>query len=215
LSLYSTLAVRLGRSGLFKSGRAEMWRNAAVFTARAGGKCRLFVHEFAEGRGRLVLFFPDEHSSAKTRFPFEEFVLAYAKRRALDGTVELMRFFVCPDCGDPVPDSYVKRLREKGKMEFNCPCGGTVSLAEPKERIHFRPKAGAMDQSTDGQRDFDAFVMSAKGETSTKSLQDWAGGEQVTLAIAFNDVVGSTARIGKARALVPEWSSGGGGGLQY
>jgi hypothetical protein len=88
----------------------------------------------------LIHFFPDEHSSAETRFHFEEFVLAHAKRRALDGTVELVRFFVCPDCGDPVPDSYVKRMREKGKMEFNCPCGGTVSLAEPKERIHFRSK---------------------------------------------------------------------------
>lgn len=52
-----------------------------------------------------------------------------------------------------------------------------------------------MDQSADGQRDFDAFVMSAKGETSTKSFQDWAGGEQVTLAIVFTDVVGSTAEL--------------------
>lgn len=49
---------------------------------------RLFLHEFAEGRGRLILFFPDEQSSAETRFRFEEFVLAHAKRRALDGTVE-------------------------------------------------------------------------------------------------------------------------------
>ena len=63
---------------MFTTGWAEMWRNAAVFTARAGGKCGLFLHEFAEGRGRLILFFPDEHSSAETRFHFEEFVLAHA-----------------------------------------------------------------------------------------------------------------------------------------
>ena len=56
-SLYATLAVRLGHSGLFTTGRTEMWRNAAVFTAKAGGKCGLFLHEFAEGRGRLILFF--------------------------------------------------------------------------------------------------------------------------------------------------------------
>jgi hypothetical protein len=87
-SLYSTLAVRLGRSGLLTTGRAEMRRNAAVFTAKAGGKCGLFLHEFAEGRGRLILFFPDEHSSAETRFHFEEFALAHARRRALDGTVD-------------------------------------------------------------------------------------------------------------------------------
>jgi class 3 adenylate cyclase len=111
--------------------------------------------------------------------------------------VEVVRFFVCPNCGDPVPDSYVKRLREKGKTAFDCPCGGTVSLAEPKERIHFRSEVAAMDRSADRQRDFDAFVMSAKGETSTRSFQDWAGGERVTLAIVFTDVVGSTA-LGEA-----------------
>ena len=191
-SLYSTLAVRLGHSGLFTTGRAEMWRNAAVFTARAGGKCGLFVNEFSEGRGRLILFF-DEHASIETKFHFEEYVLAHSKRRALDDSIGLVRFFVCPDCTEPVPDAYVKTLRSKGKMEFHCPCGGTVSLAEPKERIHFRSKVEAMDKSADGQRDFDAFVMSAKGETSTKSFQEWAGGEQVTLAIVFTDVVGSTA----------------------
>ena len=78
-SLSSTLAVRLGHSGLFTTGRAEMWRNATVFTATAGGKCGLFLHEFAEGRGRLILFFPNEHASAETRFHFEEFVLAHAR----------------------------------------------------------------------------------------------------------------------------------------
>jgi class 3 adenylate cyclase len=146
----------------------------------------------------LILFF-DEHASPETRFHFEEFVLAHAKRRALDDTVELVRFFVCPDCGDPVPDSYVKRLREKGKMAFDCPCGGTVSLAEPKERISFQSEVEAMDKSADQQRDFDAFVMSAKGETSTKSFQKWAGGDRVTLAIVFTDVVGSTALGEKLR----------------
>lgn len=66
-----------------------------------------------------------------------------------------------------------------------------MPLAEPKERIHFRSKVEAMEQSADGQWDFDAFVLSAKGETSTKSFQDWAGGGQG--AIAFTEVVGSTA----------------------
>ena len=55
-----------------------------------------------------------------------------------------------------------------------------------------------MDKSADGQRDFDAFVMSAKGETSTKSFQDWAGGEQG--AIVLTDVVGSAAPWGIPRS---------------
>jgi WD40 repeat protein/class 3 adenylate cyclase len=192
-SLYATLAVRLGHSGLFSTGRTEMWRNAAIFDARAGGKCGLFLHEFAEARGRLILFFPDEHASPETRFHFEEYVLAHTKRRALDQTAELVRFFVCPQCGDPVPDNYVKRLREKGAMAFDCPCGGTVPLTEPRERIRFASQVAAMDRTADRRRDFDAFVVSARGETSTKSFRDWAGGERVTLAIVFTDIVGSTA----------------------
>src|SRR5713226_9650320 len=136
-SLYSTLAVRLGHSGLFTAGRQEMWRNAAVFTAKAGGKCGLFLNEFADARGRLILFF-DEQASAETRFHFEEFVLAHANRRALDDSVSLVRFFVCDSCGDPVPDSYVKRLQARGDKVFGCPCGGIVPLVDPKERIHFR-----------------------------------------------------------------------------
>lgn len=191
-SLYSTLAVRLGHSGLFTVGRAEMWRNAAVFTARAGGKCGLFVHEFAEGRGRLILFF-DDAATAETRFHFEEYILAHTQRRSLDNSVELTRFFVCSSCGDPVPDTYVKRLRDRGSASFACPCGGNVSLAEPRERIHFPSVVEAMDQSADRHRDFDAFVMSAKGETTTTRFHQWAGGERVTLAITFTDVVGSTA----------------------
>ncbi len=191
-SLYATLAIRLGHSGLFTTGRTEMWRNAAIFTAKAGGKCGIFLHEFAEARGRLILFF-DEIASIETRFHFEEFILAHAKRRVLDGTIELVRFFICPECGEPVPDAYVKMRRAKGASTFDCPCGGEVSLVEPNERIHFQSEVEAMDRSADRQRDFEAFVMSAKGETSTRSFQEWAGGERVTLAIVFTDVVGSTA----------------------
>ena len=57
-----------------------MCRSAAAFTAMAGGKCGLFLHEFAERRGRLLLFFPDEHSSAETRFHFQEFVPAQSRQ---------------------------------------------------------------------------------------------------------------------------------------
>lgn len=195
-SLYSTLAVRLGHSGLFTTGRAEMWRNAAVFTAKAGGKCGLYLHEFAEARGRLVVFYDEVEGrspSDETRFHFEEFVLSHVQRRALDGTVNFVRFFVCENCGDPVPDSYVNRLRERGIQVFDCPCGSKVSLAEPKERLRYASKVVAMDRSADRQRDFEMFIESARGETSTPSFTAWAGDERVTLAIVFTDIVGSTA----------------------
>ena len=190
-SLYSTLVVRLGHSGLFTTTRVEMWRNAALFTSKAGGKCGIFLQEFAEARGRLILFF-DEHASKETRFHFEEFVLAHTKLRSLDGSMELLRFFVCSN-GHPVPDDYVKILLGQGKKEFPCPCGAVVPLIEPKECILFQSEVEAMDKSANHQRDFDVFVTSARGEISTKSFQKWAGGERVTLAIVFTDIVGSTA----------------------
>jgi WD40 repeat protein/class 3 adenylate cyclase len=192
-SLYSTLAVRLGHSGLFTTGRVEMWRNAALFTAEAGGKCGIYLNEFKEARGRLIIFFPDDGATDETRFHFEEFILAHTRKRALEGTVELVRFFICPDCVLPVPDAYVNLLKEKGENVFNCPCGGMVSLIAPRERIHYESEVETMEKSANRKRDDDAFVMSAMGETSTEDFQVWAGGERVTLAIVFTDVVGSTA----------------------
>ena len=195
-SLYATLAVRLGHSGLFSAARSEMWRNASLYTAKAGGKCGLYLHEFAEARGRLVVFY-DQHDgrgpSDETRFHFEEFVLAHVRPRALEGSVDLVRFFVCSVCGNPVPASYVALLRERGRMAFDCPCGATVSLAEPKERLQFPSRVEEMAQSADRQRDLETFVESARGETSTPSFRAWAGDDRVTLALVFTDVVGSTA----------------------
>ena len=189
-SLYATLAIRLGHSGLFTARRAEMWRNAALFTAKAGGKCGLFVNEFSEGRGRLILFY-DEQASHETRYHFEEYVLAHVARRSLQDSVELVRFFVCAN-GHPVPDDYVKLLRAQGKQAFDCPCGKKVPLAEPKERLQFKSAVEAMDEAADRQRDFESFVMSATGEASTHDFRAWAGGERVTLALVFTDVIGST-----------------------
>ena len=194
-SLYATLAVRLGHSGLFNTGRTEMWRNAAVFAAKAGGKCGLYLQEFAEARGRLLIFY-DQHlgrlPSDETRFHFEEFVVDHAKSHAIDGTLDLVRFFVCLNCGDPLPDSYVKRLSERGLKKFACPCGRNVSLEQPKDRLLYESKVKEMADSADKQRNIEMFVESARGETKTPSFMEWAGGERVTLAIVFTDIVGST-----------------------
>ena len=126
------------------------------------------MHEFAEGRGRL-----DSTQRRKD-----------AKTQRDGGRV----FFRRPGL---FADSSVLVLAFK----FLCAFGAFASLRY--RPICSRSKVEAMDRSADGQRDFDAFVMSAKGETSTKSFQEWAGGEQVTLAIVFTDVVGSTA-LGEA-----------------
>jgi WD40 repeat protein/class 3 adenylate cyclase/GTPase SAR1 family protein len=192
-SIYATLAVRLGHSQLFETARTEMWRNAVIFTARAGGKCGIFLQEFGEGRGRLLLFF--DGATEETRFHFEEYVLAHVDRRALYGSVQLVRLFVCGNCSTPVPDAYVELLRGQGKDLFSCPCGGAVVIADPKEMLarRYPSLVESMDQAADRQRDFEAFVLSANAETHSSRFVEWAGDERVTLAIVFTDVVDSTA----------------------
>jgi class 3 adenylate cyclase len=192
-SIYATLAVRLGHSQLFETARTEMWRNAVIFTARAGGKGGIYLQEFGEGRGRLLLFF--DRATEETRFHFEEYVVAHVSRRALEGTVQIIRLFVCGNCGTPVPDPYVEILRAQGKDFFSCPCGGSVVIVDPKETLarRYPSEVGSMDLAADRQRDFDAFVLSANAETRSWRFIEWAGDERVTLAIVFTDVVGSTA----------------------
>jgi len=192
-SIYATLAVRLGHSQLFETARTEMWRNAVIFTARAGGKCGIYLQELGEGRGRLLLFF--DGASEETRFHFEEYVLAHIGRRALYGTVQLSRLFVCGNCDTRVPDRYVEVLRSQGKDVFSCPCGGTVPIVDPKETLarRYPSQVESMDLAADRQRDFDAFVLSANAETHSSRFVEWAGDERVTLAIVFTDVVDSTA----------------------
>jgi len=192
-SIYATLAVRLGHSQLFETARTEMWRNAVIFTARAGGKCGIYLQEIGEGRGRLLLFF--EGATEETRFHFEEYVVAHVNRRALYESVQLVRLFVCSNCGTTVPNAYVELLREQGKDIFSCPCGGAVAIADPKELLSRRYPSliESMDQAADRQRDFETFVLSANAETHSSRFVEWAGDERVTLAIVFTDVVDSTA----------------------
>jgi class 3 adenylate cyclase/GTPase SAR1 family protein len=191
-SIYATLAVRLGHSQFFETARTEMWRNAVLFTARAGGKCGIYLQELGEGQGRLLLFF--DGASEETRFHFEEYVSAHVARRALYGTVQIVRLFVCGKCGTPVPDPYVMALRSQGKDVFSCPCGGIVAIADPNEALarRYPSQVEAMDLAADRQRDFDAFVLSANAETHSSRFVEWAGDERVTLAIVFTDIVDST-----------------------
>lgn len=192
-SIYATLAVRLGHSQLFETARTEMWRNAVIFTARAGGKRGIYLHEFGEGRARLLLFF--NGATEETQFHFEEYVLAHVGQRALYGTAQLVRLFVCRNCGTPVPDPYVEALRSQGRDVFSCPCGGAVAIVDPKETRarRYPSQVESMDLAADRQRDFEAFVLSANAETHSSRFVEWAGDERVTLAIVFTDVVDSTA----------------------
>ena len=50
-----------------------------------------------------------------------------------------------------------------------------------------------MDREADERRDADAESIAARGEMETPEFRTWAGADATMLAIAFTDIVGSTA----------------------
>jgi hypothetical protein len=195
LNIYTTLAVRLSRSGLFT--KQEMWKSAAVYRARVGGRCGLWLREIEEGRGELAVFF-DPAASEETRLQFEEYVSAHLSRRALPESITRWRIFVCPnpECATPVAEVQARRRRARGFNWIECNvCGESVSLLDREERVGGTGLSSvpAMDRAADTQRDFEAGLVSAVAELRTQGFLKWAGSTKTTMALALTDVVGSTA----------------------
>lgn len=195
LSIYSTLAVRLSRSGIF--AKQEMWKNATVLNARVGGRCGIWLREIEEGRGELTLFF-DGAASEETRFQFEEYVYSHLLRRALPESIARWRVFMCsnPECATPVTEVQARRRRERGFQWIECNvCGERVSLLDREERLASAhpSRVSEMDHAADAQRDRDAGLVSAVAEMRTRGFKRWAGSLKTTVALVFTDIVGSTA----------------------
>jgi WD40 repeat protein/GTPase SAR1 family protein len=164
LSIYVTLAVRLSRSGFFAA--QEMWKNAALFSARVGGGCGVWLREVEEGRADLTLFF-DTVASEATRFQFEEYVHAHLHRRALPESISRRRIFVCPECATPVTDRQAQLRRERGFDWIRCNvCDSHISLLDREERLVAVPLSAvpAMDHAADVGRDLDAAISILRGK---------------------------------------------------
>lgn len=167
LNIYATLAVRLSRSGIF--AKEEMWKNAALYTANVGGGCGMWLREVEEGRGELTLFF-DPVASEETRFQFEEYIHAHLRRRALAGSIERRRIFVCPECGTPVTDRQAQLRRERGFDWIRCNvCETRISLLDREERLVAVPPSAvpAMDRAADAGRERDAAIVVLEGKIAT------------------------------------------------
>jgi small GTP-binding protein len=158
LNAYATLAVRLSHSGSFE--HKQMWKNAAEYTAAAGGTCGIFLREVEEGCGELTLFF-DEGASEETRFHFEEYVHTHLKRWALPQSIRRRRIFVCHECGTPVTDLQVERRRQLEPDFIECNvCGTEVSLLDDVQCLGSAGRAipacvDQMNRYADAQRDRD------------------------------------------------------------
>lgn len=167
-NIYATLAVRLSHSEFFT--KEEMWKNAAAYRSQVGGTCGLFLQQLEEGRAEVILFF-DKHASEETRFQFEEYVAAHLQRRAIPESIQRRRIFVCPKCGEPVPDAYVKRRRERGFNWIMCGiCGDVeVSLLDREELLTAtrRSRVLEMDRAADAQRERETAASVLNGKRAT------------------------------------------------
>ncbi len=167
LNIYTTLAVRLARSGIFT--KREMWKNAAAFSAMVGGLCGMWLREVEEGRADLPLFF-DAKAGEATRYQFEEYVQAHLQRRALAGSIHRRRIFVCPECGTPVTDRQAQLRRERGFDWLRCNvCETRISLLDREERLVAVPPSAvpAMDRAADAGRERDAAASVLQGKIET------------------------------------------------
>jgi small GTP-binding protein len=171
-NIYATLTVRLAHSGLFKTGRAEMWRNAVKFEAKAGGICGLYLREFSEGEGEFTLFYTKE-ASEQSRFEFEEYVMTHLGRRGIDKSVNIERLFVCEQCGTSVPGSYVEGRMKRGLDWIECgACGERVSLVYPKERLveMYPSRIEEMDAAARTTRELNSAAMTLKGKIESNDF---------------------------------------------
>jgi GTPase SAR1 family protein len=169
LNIYSTLAVRLTRSGLFI--KQDLWKNAATYNAKAGGLCGMFLREVQEGKGELTLFF-DKAANEQTRSQFESYILTHLGRRALTESITQRRILNCNECGATIPDQHVQMRKARGLDWISCSvCETHISLVERiQEEESIEAQASIiteMDQTADLQRNLDTATSSLQGKIAT------------------------------------------------
>ena len=174
--IYTTLAVRLSRSEFFKC--KEMWKNAAIFEARVGGECGIWLRYIGntdEGKAELTLFFKPE-ASAQTRLQFEEYVYTHLKRRALPETIVRRRIIVCQECGASVNESHVVLRKKRGFDWISCGvCDAKISLLDDNKHLQEPcieiPKIiPEMDKAADKGRERDTATSIIKGKEATNDF---------------------------------------------
>lgn len=165
LNAYVALVIRLSHSTHFR--KQDRWQNVATYTASAGGTCGLALRTLEEGQGELTIFFK-EKVDALIRARFEAYIAAYLERVALPNTVQRHPIVTCQECGEQVPESILKRLRERGRTSMTCPiCGMNISLEIEEKQIAEAHLLAEMDQAADDRRKLDTAAMSLRGKIET------------------------------------------------
>ena len=152
-TIYTTLAVRLSHSGLFR--HKELWHNAITYRSEAGGICGMRLRGLSEGHAELTLFF-DGAETEEIRLHFEEYVHKHLRRRALAGSIQRQRIFTCPSCSVQFTHEQIVYRRQRGFDTMTCNvCDTCFSIAENDEKPITKALAvvSAMNRSADTRRE--------------------------------------------------------------
>jgi class 3 adenylate cyclase/GTPase SAR1 family protein len=192
LNIYATLIVRLSHSSAFRL--KEMWKDAAIFEARVGGVCGLYLTELGDGRGTITLFYPGDAAS-QIRLQLCDYVLTHLTRRALPNSVSQRQVVACRNCSTPVSDIAVRKRIERGHSSISCNvCEAIIPLGGPTPVAGARTEnTVAMDRAAANKTLVETSLVSATGEMQTRTFRQWTGSSRTTMALAFTDVVGSTS----------------------
>jgi hypothetical protein len=170
LHIYTTLAVRLARSGVFK--KQELWRNAVTYSTVSGNTCGLYLRNLGEGSGELTLFF-EPTVSWESRRAFEEFVRAHLKRRALPDNFTIRYVLACDVCDLIIPDKAIQLRKARNLDWLNCPvCDTRIVLGEQENPLlqASSPRVQKMDQAADARRDREAAQTTLQGKIETEDF---------------------------------------------
>ncbi|MEP7308572.1 MAG: TIR domain-containing protein [Acidobacteriota bacterium] len=182
-NVFATLRVRLSQSEGFR--RLELFKNLATFAWPGGGRCGLVLRELAEDNGSVGVFF-DAITETPARELFEQIVARHVDRRAVPGTVQRLRSFVCPKCGYRMNDA-ATRARLAAALPFiYCEnCGSRISLNDEP----VAEQAATQSVGTRGGSTYDALLLYDRRERFTArdlstqlrrcGLRTWLDAEQL------------------------------------
>jgi small GTP-binding protein len=167
-SIYTTLVVRLARSGVFQ--KQGIWKDAATYTSMLGGTYGLFVKRLTEERAELALFF-DQAAREEFRFLYESFVEEHLESHALPESIERRRSFFCMNCGEMFDAQQIQKLRNRNINSIRCIiCGTVVSLRDRLERLTTDParaQVKAMNKQANRERDRQASFSVIEGKRAS------------------------------------------------
>jgi len=162
INIYTTLAVRLSHSGIFK--KKGMWKNAVTFESITGTECGLYVAEIEEGRGKLTVYF-DNSTEEAIKLQFEEYIYTHLKRKALPETITLTNLYSCTECHTPISEVQLARRLERGFDWITCNvCEARITFQISTDKIYLTKYVQKMDLEADAKRDHEAAATVLQGK---------------------------------------------------